>query len=172
MRGRKRIALPAALICLSAISFFACGGADPKAATKGQEAIPSAGAASPGGSAAVSGHKLTVYYFHSKRRCPTCMKMEAYTREAVTKGFANLVKTGRVELKVVDVDEPRDRHFVEDFKLITKSVVIVDSLDGKQVRWKNLDKIWKLVVNRFAFVKYVQDEINAYLRESLERRKP
>jgi len=166
MKGRRRIAvLPAAIAVLGVFSFFAGGGSGLNAETKNQDAVPSAIEAPPGGKAAAPGRKIIVYYFHGKRRCPTCMKLEAYTREAVTKGFAELIKGGKVELKVVNFDEPRDKHFVEDFKLYTKAVVIVDSLDGKQLRWKNLEKIWDLVVNQFAYIKYVQDGINAYLQE-------
>jgi hypothetical protein len=167
MKARNRIAvLSAALIVLPVFSFFASGGTGRNAEEKSQEAAPAANNAAPEGPAAAPDHKIIVYYFHGKRRCPTCMKLETYTREAVVKGFAELVKSGKVDFRVVNFDEPRDRHFTEDFKLYTKAVVIVDTLDGKQLRWKNLEKIWELVVNQFAFIKYVQDEINAYLREN------
>lgn len=167
MKARSRIAvLSAAFVVLAAFLFSASGGAGGNAEKKDSEAAPSASQAAPKVPAAAPAHKITVYYFHGKRRCPTCRKLEAYTREAVVKGFAEAVKNGKVEFRVVDMDEARNKDLVEDLKLYTKAVVIVETLNGKQLRWKNLEKIWDLVVNQFAFVKYVQDEINAYLQEN------
>jgi hypothetical protein len=31
--------------------------------------------------------------------------------------------------------------------------------NGKETTWKNLEKIWELVGDKGAFVKYVQDEV-------------
>jgi hypothetical protein len=36
--------------------------------------------------------------------------------------------------------------------------------DGKQVERKNLAKVWELTGNKQAFLRYVQDEVRAYLR--------
>jgi len=35
-----------------------------------------------------------VYYFYTNYRCPTCLKLEAYTKEAVEKVFAEEIKRG------------------------------------------------------------------------------
>jgi hypothetical protein len=41
--------------------------------------------------------------------------------------------------------------------------VLVKISGGKQVKWKNLEKIWERVGDKDAFVKYIQDEIREYL---------
>jgi hypothetical protein len=155
--------LSASFIVLSLFLFLTSRGLAQDAVTKGRETAATGSEGAPAAKAASPAHKIMVYYFHTTRRCPTCRKLEVYTREAVEKGFAEALKGGKVEFKVVNIDEPQNKHFVEDFKLYTKSVVLVDMVEGKQLRWKNLEKVWELVVNQPSFIAYIQDEINAYL---------
>lgn len=67
---------------------------------------------------------------------------------------------------MVNTDEPENKHFIEDFQLVTKSVVLAEYHDGKIVRSKNLDKVWQLVRNKDDFIEYVQNEAGAFLGES------
>jgi putative lipase involved disintegration of autophagic bodies len=52
---------------------------------------------------------------------------------------------------------------VKDFELYTKSLVLVDEVKGKQVRWQNLTKVWELLPKKAAFFGYVQDGVRGYL---------
>ncbi|HUS44550.1 MAG TPA: nitrophenyl compound nitroreductase subunit ArsF family protein [Phycisphaerae bacterium] len=113
--------------------------------------------------APASTHKVLAYYFHGNVRCSTCRKIEAYTQEAIEGTLAEALKDGRLEWQVVNVDHPINEHFVQDYQLFTRSVVVVGTRDGKQVRWKNLERIWDLVHDKGAFVNYIQDEVRAYL---------
>jgi len=108
-------------------------------------------------------HRVIVYYFHGEFRCGTCKRIEQLTKEAVTESFANEIKTGLVELKVVNVDEKENSHFSKDYQLFTKSVVVSDIVNGKEQQWKNLQKVWELVRNDKAFKEYIRTEIKAYL---------
>ena len=108
-------------------------------------------------------HRVIVYYFHGKFRCGTCKRIEQLTKEAVTESFANEIGTGLVEMKVINVDEKENRHFSKDYQLFTKSVVISDTVKGKETQWKNLQKVWELVHNEEAFKNYIRDEVKAYL---------
>ena len=110
-----------------------------------------------------AGEKATVYYFHGTVRCMTCNLIEAQTRQAVAEGFAEAIESGRLELKALNVDEPDNEHFVEDYGLVTKSVVLVERRAGQADRWKNLDRVWELVHNEEAFVGYVKEELTAFL---------
>lgn len=111
--------------------------------------------------------RIIAYYFHATRRCITCRKLESYTMEAVTIGFSDDMESGRLEWRTVNVEEPGNYHFVEDYRLSTKSVVIVDMRDGKQARWKNLKRIWELVNDKTVFIDYIQYEVGAYLEDVL-----
>lgn len=106
-----------------------------------------------------------VYYFMTTQRCPTCMKIEAFTKTAVEDNFSKELQSSKLAWKIVNVDEPSNRHFIEDYELYTKSVVLVRYRDGKQVKWKNLDEVWNHVNNEDAFKQYIADEVKAFLRE-------
>lgn len=109
------------------------------------------------------GHKVIAYYFHGIYRCATCRKIEDLTRQAIKEGFPEDLKQGRLEYRVVNVEQSGNEHFIKDYQLFTKSVIIVDMQGGKQMRWKNLNKVWEYVLNREAFLKYIQGEVKAYL---------
>jgi hypothetical protein len=106
---------------------------------------------------------VRVYYFHTTFRCPTCLKIEEYTKNAILSSFGPEIKKGTIIWKVLNVEEPQNRHFVDNFKLFTKSVVVVDEQKGKQVRWKVLDKTWELVRDQSAFTDYIRSEVKKYL---------
>jgi len=112
-------------------------------------------------------HQVVAYYFHGRARCPTCLKIEAYAQEAIQSGFAEELKSGTLTWQVVNVEEPGNQHFVQDYRLYTKSVILSDRHQGREVRWKNLDEIWVLITVKADFQKYIQDEVRAYLVEDL-----
>jgi hypothetical protein len=107
---------------------------------------------------------VTVYYFHTTFRCPTCRKIEAMTESTVKNFFTRELAAQQILWKTVNIELPENRHFADDYKLFTKSVVIVDTVKGKQVRWKNLERIWELVRDEGAFTSYIQNEIRGYLK--------
>jgi hypothetical protein len=114
--------------------------------------------------AQVANSSVVVYYFHGNVRCPTCRKFESYSDELMRQEFSQQLEDGRLQWLLINVDEPENKHFVSDYKLYTKSIVVVKNEPGKAPQWKNLDKIWELVRDKQAFVGYVKEEINAYLR--------
>lgn len=89
--------------------------------------------------------------------------MEAYAREAVEEGFGPEMARGTVEFRAVNVEEPANRHFVEDFQLVSRSVVVTEEVDGAVGRWVKLDDVWGLVGDRSAYFNYVQDGVRGYL---------
>ena len=105
---------------------------------------------------------VIAYYFHGTRRCPTCRKLEAYSQEAIASGFSDDLKDGRLVWRVVNVDMPENEHFVREYSLTTKSVVLVAVNGGREGRWKNLSRIWDLVGDKAAFITYVQGEVKSF----------
>jgi hypothetical protein len=110
------------------------------------------------------GQKVLAYYFYTTVRCPTCRKIEAFSDEALKQGFPDALGSGLLEWHPVNVQLPENRHFINDYQLFTKSLVIVRVKDGKRLEWKNLEKVWELTANKQAFLSYVQDEVRLYLR--------
>ena len=118
---------------------------------------PTAVAAPPAASTGV-----LVYYFHATSRCGTCRTIEAYAHETVTSRFGPDVQTRRLEWRAVNVQEPANQHFIRDFQLYTRSVVVADAKNPK--RYKVLDRVWQLVQDKAAFQSYVEQEIRAFAR--------
>jgi hypothetical protein len=111
------------------------------------------------------GTRVLVTYFHTTFRCPTCTKLEQYSREAVEMDFAKEIAEGRVAFRSLNVEEPANEHYAQDYKLYTKSLVVSLNRDGKEIRWKNLPDIWKHVRNPERFEQYVREEVQAFLQE-------
>jgi len=107
--------------------------------------------------------ELIACYFHGDRRCTTCQSLEAYTKEALESGFRDDLENGRIELQIVNIDEPANEHFVHDFALDARAIVIARFDNGQRENWKRLDRMWELVSDKSEFVQYVQSETQAML---------
>jgi len=114
----------------------------------------------------VSGDKVIAYYFHGTFRCPTCAAMEKYSREAIETNFKDKLTSGKLEFKVINVEERGNEHFVNDYKLYTKSLILSMVKDNKEVKSKNLDKIWELARNKQKFIDYITSEINGFMKDT------
>jgi len=113
-------------------------------------------------SATLQAPTLNVYYFHRTVRCPSCEKIEALTQKTVQETFADELATGKIRWRVINIDKPQNKHFEDDYQLPSQSVVLSEERDGKEVRWKNLDKVWDLLDDDAGFDRYMQDEIRAF----------
>ena len=106
---------------------------------------------------------IIAYYFHGDMRCPTCRKIEAYSHEAITSGFAEQLKNGSVQWKVLNYDAPANEDLAAKYDIVAPTVVIVKVEDGQQKRWGNLARVWEFVGDKKAFVDYVQTQTKALL---------
>ncbi len=113
-----------------------------------------------------SGNQIVAYYFHGAFRCPTCLKMEQYSKEAIEKYYGDEIDSGKLVFKVINVEEKGNEHFVNDYRLYTKSLILSLVKDGKEINSKNLDKIWEYVGNKQKFLDYVSEEVKNFLRQT------
>jgi len=113
--------------------------------------------------------RVIVYYLHSNRRCMTCKKLEAYSEEAVTSGFETQLEDSLIIWQVVNFEQEDNEHYVKDYGLYTQSLVLSRLQGDKEIEWKNLEKIWKLVGDKKEFISYVQGELNAFLNPAKEQ---
>ncbi len=110
--------------------------------------------------------KVVAYYFHSSFRCSTCHKLEQYAKEVIEADFKDAVSSGQLEFRVVNVEEEGNKHFVNDYQLYTKALVLSLVKDGKEIESKTLDKIWEYVGNKKKYYDYVKKEVADFLREA------
>ena len=114
---------------------------------------------------AVKAKTVVVYYFYTNTRCSSCKTIEAYTKEAVGKNFAADYKGWRVEFKGLNVEEEANKHFIQDYWLNSKSVVVQKFSGDKPLKWEKLEKVWQLLGDKFVFMNYVANETKKLVDE-------
>ena len=142
----KRALVPFALTALALLSVFV-------AATFAADA-PSA-----------VDRQIVAYYFHGKLRCKTCVGMEGMTAEVLKTDFPAQLKDKSIDWRVVNYDDAANEHFIKDYQLVGPAIVLVELAGGKQVRYRNLDKIWQLAHQEDEFKQYVRVQITAFLKQ-------
>ncbi len=110
--------------------------------------------------------KVIAYYFHGNFRCVSCRKLESLSQQAVMAGFPEELSQGELRWAAVNVEQGGNGHFISDYRLFSRSLVLVRFKDGKQVEYKNLIKAWELLQDDEALKKYVQAEVRSFLQES------
>ncbi len=153
-----RIVVLSIAMLLLAVSFGSAGDQQQNVRTADDGTVAAAA-----DSSMTSDQTVVVYYLHSNRRCPTCQKLEAYTKEAVDSAFSEQLADSTVVWQVVNFQTEGNEHFAKDYKLFTQSVILSRVVDNKEAEWKNLDKIWKLVGNKDEFLSYIQTEVESFL---------
>ncbi|MCE1246772.1 MAG: nitrophenyl compound nitroreductase subunit ArsF family protein [Firmicutes bacterium] len=158
-----------AVIVLISMLFAGCGGNGNAEVKKPVETADSAKTPAKETASASSAEKsgsangYVVYYFHGNVRCPSCQKIESYTQDTLKNDFTQQLTKGNIQWKVVNTDENENKHFVKDYQLYTKSVVVVEMKDGKPGRWKNLDKVWEYLGDKSQFSNYISNEVRQFM---------
>jgi len=107
--------------------------------------------------------KIIVYYFHGTYRCPSCTKIEKWSYEAIKDSFPKALKEDRLLWKPVNVEKPENRHFIKEYNLFTKSLIITEVKGEKQTKWENLDKVWQFLRDQENFFTYVTQKVKNYM---------
>jgi len=105
-----------------------------------------------------------VYYFMYLPRCATCNKIENETKKAVTVTFKNEISEGILKFKTVDVGKKENSHFKKDFQLYTKSVVLVEKVNGKIKKYQVLEKTWELIHTPEKYNSYIVGSVNKFIK--------
>lgn len=111
-------------------------------------------------------HLVLITYFTTDQRCPTCLKIEKQTRDAIVDGFAAELAAGTIRFQTVNFDHPENKHFIDDYELAFKTVVISERHQGKESKWGKYDKVWDLVGEPEAFAAYLQKAIRTHLKSN------
>jgi hypothetical protein len=109
--------------------------------------------------------KVIAYYFYTNYRCQSCYTIEKYTKESIEGNFEDELTSGELVFKPVNIEEKENEHFLGDYQLYTKSVVLSLVKDGEEIKFKNLKKVWELLRNKDEFYKYIKEETKGFLDE-------
>ena len=75
---------------------------------------------------------VEVLYFHGKQRCATCVAIERETMAVIEGQFADAVKNGAVEFRVIDIAKAENEAIADKYEIMWSSLVIVKYKDGKE----------------------------------------
>jgi len=107
--------------------------------------------------------RVVVYYFHTTQRCPTCRRIEEWAGLALRSAFADDLADSSLVFMPVNTDEKANQHFLKDYELYTKSLIVSDTKGGVQLGWENLQKVWEYAGSQEKFFAYVQGEVRRHL---------
>lgn len=108
---------------------------------------------------------VVAFYFHAKQRCYTCNTLEKYAKEALESNFPEEMSNKTLAFQSVDVTEPANQHYIQDYQLSAQAVVLQKVKNGEVVASKKLDKIWELVRDEAAYKAYIKDSTQEFLKE-------
>lgn len=77
--------------------------------------------------------KLKIIYFHSERRCPTCLSIEDNTKKALNTYFADQLKNGTITLQVLDIGEEKNQKIVEKYEADGSSLFLIKVNGSKEI---------------------------------------
>ena len=77
---------------------------------------------------------VEVLYFHGKQRCITCNAIEKLTREVVETNYAQLLKTGNIAFKVIDISTKEGEKIAEKYEVTWSSLYINQWKEGKETK--------------------------------------
>jgi len=110
--------------------------------------------------------QIIAYYFHGDQRCATCIKLESYSREALEDGFEEKMGDSTIVFTMVNYDQKENKHYIDDYKLYTKALILSKVSGGKEIEWVNLDKIWQLVRDKDKYLEYVRTETENFMNKT------
>ncbi len=146
-----------------AIGGLALGLINRPADTPDDPASKSANLPDPAAGAITPGHVVKVTYFTTNVRCPSCLKIEELTRQTVQSRFAGEVEAGTVLFQLINTDLPGNSHYLDDYHLVSKTVVVAEFNQGRQGEWVNLQDVWLKFTKPEEFEAYVADAVKALL---------
>jgi len=116
--------------------------------------------------------QITVYYFCNTVRCPSCHKIENWSHEAVSASFEDEIEDGIVRWQIINTDFKENQHYIDDYELFTKQVILVERVKGEQLRWRNLGQVWDLLGSQEKFAEYIASEIERFIAGEDDKENP
>jgi hypothetical protein len=106
---------------------------------------------------------VVVYYFHGNKRCMTCNKIESLADAVIAERFADERARGEVVFLPINLEVEANNHFVGDFELSNRTIVMVERRGGADVEWHRLDEVWTRIGDAADYQDYVAENLAACL---------
>jgi hypothetical protein len=145
-------------ISVAVYAFQRTGTQDPSPEPAAATADPATPAAAPA--------TVVVTYFTTDVRCTSCRTIESLAQRAVEEGFPDELARGEIVFRVINTDLPEHQHYVEDYQLTNKTVIVSHQVDGRESEWTNRQDVWLLFHEPEKFMSYVREPVKLYLGKS------
>ena len=73
---------------------------------------------------------------------------------------------GDVLFRVLNIDRPENQHFVADYEIANKTVIVSLQERGEETEWTNRQDVWLLFEEPDEFFAYVREPVKRYLGKS------
>lgn len=107
--------------------------------------------------------QFIAYYFYTSKRCGPCERIEQWSKEAIEQNFEDEIAAGKLQWRAINVEKPGNKHFIKDFQLHTKSVIITQQKNGKAEDFTNLEKVWRLYRDKEKYFDYVASRTRQFM---------
>lgn len=111
----------------------------------------------------IAGHQVVMTYFISGPRCESCQTIEALCRDTAAREFATEVANHQLVFRVIDTGEPANQHYLKDYQLTSKIVILSHRVAGRETEWVAMEKVWDLLEDPAAFRAYLAAPIRTYI---------
>jgi hypothetical protein len=108
---------------------------------------------------------IIVYYFHPTARCESCINIENFTKEVIDTQFTKEQKKGIIVFRALNIEDSINEHYRNDYKLEYSTVILAKFIKNEQIKWKNLEHVWKFANDKKNFFTYATIEIKEFLKE-------
>ncbi len=106
---------------------------------------------------------IAVIFFHGYARCEACTSIESLTRETLQSHFQSELDSDTIQFFKINLDVSANAHYVTDFNLSTRPVVLAKYSDGNLVTWQVLDDVWYLYKDPQAFTAFMSEQIKQFI---------
>jgi|GEM_PF-4131037 len=103
---------------------------------------------------------IVVVNFHASTRCNACREIGTEAQTMVDANYGEDLRSGRMNWRVINYEEPANKHFIQDYGLTTSTVVVVRRMDGRDVEWQRLDAVWDHLFDGPAMHAYLKEHID------------
>jgi hypothetical protein len=102
---------------------------------------------------------VVVVNFHGYTRCSACREIGTEAQALMETDFDDGLKEGTVHWRVVNFEQPANKHFIQEYGLTTSTVVVVRREAGRDVSWQRLDSVWEHLFDGPTMRAYLKEHI-------------
>ena len=109
---------------------------------------------------------FAVYFFYNDIYCSTCEKLENYALSTIQADYAGELSSGMLQWRTLDMRTSENKHYIEEFSLYSKSIVLVAFENQTITRFKNLEGIWDKVGEEMEYRSYIRENLKTFMQEA------